>query len=114
MLRASAGASRGALLLKFTFFASVTDFSSILLLPRPPMSALGLLLGALWAPLDALGTSLGVPKDALEPSWGPFWVALGGSWVTFKALRTHQKTNLDLFSSDLVLISMDFSEHFYA
>ena len=62
------------------------------------MSALGLLLGALWGPLDALGTSLGVPKDSLEPSWGSFSVALGGSWVTFKALkdpRTPQGPNLE-------------------
>ena len=83
----------------------MTDFFPILPPPRPPRSALGLLLGALWAPMDALGKSLAVSKDALEPSWGPFWEALGGSWVTFKALkdpRTHQGPNLVPVLSDLI------------
>ena len=111
MLRASAGASRGAFLLKSTFFTSVTDFFLIWPPPRPPRSALGLLLGALWGPMDALGTSLGVSKDALERSRGPFWVALGGSWVTFKALkdpRTPQGLNLEPYLGDSVLIVKDF------
>ena len=77
MLRASAGPSRGALLLKSTFFASVTDFFSILPLPRSPRSALGLSLGSLWAPLGALGVPLGLPKGALGPPWRSFWGALG-------------------------------------
>ena len=81
------------------------------------MSALGLLLGALWGLLDALGTSLGVPKGALEPYWGPFWVALGRSWVTFEPLkghRTHQGPNWELFWTDLLPLFIDLSEHSYA
>ena len=61
VLRASAGPSRGALLPKSTFSASVSDFYSI-----------GSLLGSLWAlfgaPLVALGVPLGIPKGALLPS----------------------------------------------
>ena len=73
MLRASAVASRGALLLKSTFFASVTDFFSISPVPRPPRSALGLSLGALWGLLVALGTPLGllgVPLGVLLGAFG--------------------------------------------
>ena len=77
MLRTSAGPSRGALLLKSTFFVSVTDFFSILPLPRPPRSALGLPLGALWGLLVALGTPLGLPKGALGSPKGAFEGAFG-------------------------------------
>ena len=83
VFRASAGPSRGALLPKSPFFASVTNFCSILPFPTSLRVALGLPRGALWGPLVALGVPLGVPKGALGPSWGPFWGALGRSWVTF-------------------------------
>ena len=75
MLRTSAGPSRGALLQKSTFFASVTDFFSILPPPRPPRSALGLSLGSLGGSLAAPGVPLGLPKGALAPPWRPFWGA---------------------------------------
>ena len=77
VLRASAGPSRGALLPKSTFFASVTDFCSILPVPRSLRVAFGLPLGALWEFLVALGVPLGVPKGALGPSWGPFRECFG-------------------------------------
>ena len=111
MLRASAGASRGALLLKSTFFTSVTDFFSILPLPRPPRSALGLPLGALWGLLVALGTPLGLPKGALESPWGPFEGFLGSFWLLFEALkdpRAHQGPKWEPFWRDLTLIFIDF------
>ena len=78
VLRASAGPSRGALLPKSTFFASVPHFCSILPFPRPLRLALGLPLGTLWGPLAALGVPLGLPNGALGPSWGPFWRCFGG------------------------------------
>ena len=87
MLRASAGASRGARLLKSTFFASVTDFFSILPLPRPPRSVLGLPLGAQWGLLVALGTALGLPKGAVGSPWGLFGDAFGSFLVIFEPLK---------------------------
>ena len=100
VLRASAGPSRGALLPKSTFFASVTVFYSILPVPRSLRVALGTPLGALWGPLVAHGVPLGVRKGPLGPSWGPFWSASGRSWVileSLKAPRTHQGPNWDHF-----------------
>ena len=67
-LRASAGPSRGALLPKSNFFASMTDFCLILPLEMPLRIALGLPLGALWGPLASLGVPLGLPKSALGTS----------------------------------------------
>ena len=70
MLRASAGAGRGALLTKLAFFASATDFLSI-------WSLLATLRGPLWpslgAPLGILvapGVGLGIPKGALGGAFG--------------------------------------------
>ena len=111
VLRASAGPSRGALLLKSTFFSSVADFYSIWPLPRPLRVALGLPLGALWGPLAALGVPLGLPKVALGPSWGPFWGAFGSFWVTFRPLKapmTHQGPIWELYWLELASFFMIF------
>ena len=100
VLRASAGASRGARLLNSTFFTSVSDIFAILPVPRTPRSALGLPVGALGGALDALGPPLGLPKGALGYPWGPFWSAFWSFRVIFEALkgpRAHQGPNWELF-----------------
>ena len=65
MLRASAGADRGALFTKLTFFASAIDFGLTLplqtTLQGPLWPSLGAPLGILVAP----GVGLGIPEGAL-------------------------------------------------
>ena len=76
VLRASAGPSRGALLPKSTFFASVTDFCLIWSPQTPLRVAFGLPLGALWGPLAALGVPWGSSRAPLGLLGGPVRVLL--------------------------------------
>jgi hypothetical protein len=93
VLRASAGAGRGALLTKLTFFASVSSLGSILPVTSPLWGAHWPSLGALWGSLRTPGAPLGVsraPSGALGVSLaarqGVSWGALGRSWALLGAL----------------------------
>ena len=88
MLRASAGASRGALLINSTFLASATSLGSILALLSALWRAQRPSLGTVWGSLVALGASLWLSKAP----WGPLGAtlearsgvsrnALGRSWL---------------------------------
>ena len=79
VVRASAGAVRGALSTKLNFFASANALESILPLPRPLWGALWRFLGALWGAWVALGAPLVGPMGALGASWGVSWNGLGRS-----------------------------------
>ena len=79
VLRASAGPSRGALLPKSTFFASVTDFCLIWSPQTPLRVAFGLPLGALWGPLAALGMPWGSSRAPLGLRGDPVRVLLRAS-----------------------------------
>ena len=88
MLRASAGASRGALLINLTFLASAMSLGSILALMSALWRAQQPTLGTVWGSLVALGTFLWLSKAP----WGPLGAtlearsgvsrnALGRSWL---------------------------------
>ena len=86
VLRASAGAGRGALLTKSTFSASATGSESILSLPRRSLGALWPSLSALWGEIVASEAPLRVPRApseafgaSLEALLGVSWTALGPS-----------------------------------
>ena len=73
----SAGAGRGALLSKFTFFGFASASGSILRLPDPLLEPLRPSLGALWGNLIAPWAPLWGPRAPSVPLRALLWTLLG-------------------------------------
>ena len=121
MLRASAGAGRGALLTKLTFIASVTALGSILAVLKRNLALLGRCLGSLgrsWgdlgSPHDALGVFWGISWSALGCLLGRSWASLGRSWAflgAFGAPDASQERHGDRFGNHFWSIVVQFCTH---